>query len=314
MNLRVFVRLRDYGLIVCKERKHAVWPREVESRLSGPHHRIDKSEEELHLPDCIEDPIIELALHNGFLSTIEAQTCQDMFRSKKRLQIHWQERHGGWTATGLSQGRQLTKIHQGPEEDVGPIDLWDSLQERAHKAYEEKIRQSKETIEEEEEDDVNPWLSRTKWHKYLKKPNPKDMMASVAPPSTDPENPESYETVIWKAMIDVAQISQMTVSKAGVFVRMEAVRSEKHQTRRVQPWRQMIVFLVRTQKEHDWQSPPYKFTSEQFEKFDRLIEEAGRVIDGEAEHGDGDAEMSAVQEGCLDFCVELLNMEIECLP
>jgi hypothetical protein len=77
-------------------------------------------------------------------------------------------------------------------------------------------------------------------------------MASVAAPSTDPEKPEPYEAVIWKAMTDVARISQMTVSRAGVFVRMEAVRSEKHQTRytlleiywepeeiarRVQPWR-----------------------------------------------------------------------------
>ena len=152
---------------------------------------------------------------------------------------------------------------------------------------------------------MNPWLSRTKWHKYLRKPNP-----------NDPEKPEPYETVIWKAMTEVARISQMTVSKAGVFVRMEAVRSEKHQTRytpletywdpdeiarKVQPWRQMMVFFVRTQKEHDWQSPPYKFTPEQFEKFHRLIEEAGRVIDGETEAGDGAAGMSAIQVACLDF-------------
>jgi hypothetical protein len=160
----------------------------------------------------------------------------------------------------------------------------------------------------------------------LQKRNPKDMMASVAAPSTDPEKPEPYETVIWNAMAEVAQISQMTVSKAGVFVRMEAVRSEKHQTRympletywepeeikrRVQPWRQMMVFFVRTQKEHNWRSPPYKFTPEQFQKFDRMIEEAGRVIDGEVEQDDGETGMSPIQEACLDFCVELLNMEIE---
>jgi hypothetical protein len=35
------------------------------------------------------------------------------------------------------------------------------------------------------------------------------------------------------------------------------------------------------------------------------------VIDGEAESGDGDAGMSSIQAACLDFCVELLNMEIE---
>jgi hypothetical protein len=73
------------------------------------------------------------------------------------------------------------------------------LQDRADRVFEEKIQQSKEIIEEGEEDDVNPWLSRTKWHKYLKKPSPTDMIASVAAPSTDPEKPEPYETVIWKA-------------------------------------------------------------------------------------------------------------------
>jgi hypothetical protein len=149
------------------------------------------------------------------------------------------------------------------EDDERPADAWEDLQDRAHTAYEEQIRQSKETIEEGEEDDVNPWLSRTKWHTYLKKLKPEDMMAAVAPPSQDPEKPEPYETVIWKAMTDVARISQMTVSKAGVFVRMEAVRSEKHQTgytsletywdpdeiiRRVQPWRQMMVFFVRPER------------------------------------------------------------------
>jgi superfamily II DNA helicase RecQ len=373
-----FIVLREYGLIVCKACKYAVWPKEVERHLSGGHHRVQKKQrdqiiaevglwqglvmngEQLELPDYLPAPVPELALHDGLLCTVEPDICQGVFRSKKRLQIHLQQQHGGWTATGLSHGRPLTKhekqeadqrfekahakihcqrffgsrhgshfiriVHPGVEEDTGPKDLWESLQERAHKAYEEKIQQSKEIIEEGEEDDVNPWLSRTKWHKYLKKLKPEDMMAAVAPPSQDPEEPEPYETVIWKAMTDVAQISQMTVSKAGVFVRMEAVRSEKHQTRytpletywdpdeiarRVQPWRQMMVFFVRTQKEHDWKSPPYKFTPEQFEKFDRLIEEAGRVIAGEVGQGDGDAGMTAIQRACLDFCIELLNMEIE---
>ncbi len=90
---------------------------------------------------------------------------------------------------------------------------------------------ARKSFEEGEEDDVNPCLSRTKWHKYLKKPNPTDMIASVAAPSTDPDKPEPYETVIWKAMTNLAHISQITVSKAGVFVRMKGVRSEKHQTR-----------------------------------------------------------------------------------
>jgi hypothetical protein len=301
------------------------------------------SDEMLELPDQLEEAIPELALHDGMMCNINPNICQNVYQKDGALRKHWQDVHQ-WTITGRSRTGRISKDEQKraqgrfdeahkkvkcqrffvtrhgshfirveareqSENDEGPTDLWESLQERAHKAYEEKIRQSKETIEEGEEDDVNPWLSRTKWHKYLQKPNPKDMMASVAAPSADPEGPEPYETVIWKAITDVAQISQMTVSKAGVFVRMEAVRSEKHQTRympletywdpeeiarRVQPWRQMMLFFVRTQREHDWQSPSYKFTPEQFEKFDRMIEEAGRVIDGEVEQGDGETGMSAI--------------------
>lgn len=375
---QLFSRLQKYGLIVCKSCKYAVWPSEVDSHLSGPHHRIEKkqrqciqlevqswrglvtSEDELKLPEQIDEAIPELALHEGFLCRVEPHACQEVFQSKETLRKHWQRKHD-WTVTEGSRSGRRTKEQQEsaqkrfheaqqkvqcqrffvtrygshnikvageqqPEDDEGPTKAWQDLQDRAHEAYEEKIRQSKERIEEGEGDDVNPWLSRTKWHKYLKKPNPTDMIASVAAPSTDPEKPEPYETVIWKAMTEVAQISQMTVSKAGVFLRMEAVRSEKYQTRympletywdpeeinrRVQPWRQMMVFFVRTQKEHDWRSPPYKFTSEQFDKFDRMIEEAGRVIDGEVEQGEGETGMSAIQKACLDFCVELLNMEIE---
>lgn len=53
-------------------------------------------------------------------------------------------------------------------------------------------------------------------------------MAAVAPPGTDPEKPEPFEEAIWQAITDVARISQYTVSKAGVFMRIEAVRTEKH--------------------------------------------------------------------------------------
>ncbi|KIV98356.1 uncharacterized protein PV09_09802 [Verruconis gallopava] len=42
-----------------------------------------------------------------------------------------------------------------------------------------------------------------------------------------------------------------------------------------------------------------------------MIEEANRVIDGEAQYDGEKSRMSAIQKACLDFCVELLNMEIE---
>lgn len=60
-----------------------------------------------------------------------------------------------------------------------------------------------------------------------------------------------------------------------MFVRIEAIRTEQHQTRyqplqpyqheegikdRVRSWRQVLMFLARTHKRHDWASPKYRFT------------------------------------------------------
>jgi superfamily II DNA/RNA helicase len=374
---QLFSRLEAYGLIVCKECKYAVWPAEVDSHLSGPHHRIEKKnrrhiqqviqsweglitgEEDLKLPDRLRVPIPELALHDGFLCKVEPQVCQDVCHSKETLRKHWRTKHG-WTVTKGSRCGRTTKeqqetarrrfdeaheqvrcqrffgsrhgshyiqvIQRQTQEHDTAFDSWQRVKEEAEKKYEEMMQKSKELIEQGEDDDVNPWLSRTKWHTYLDRYNPEELMASVAAPSTDPEKPEPYEEAIWRAMTEVAQLSQNTVSKAGVFVRMEAVRTEKHQTRfmpletywdadavnrRVQPWRQMLMFFVRTQKEHDWRSPPYRFTAEQFDKFNRVIEEANHVIDGQPGQDDGCRDMNPIQKACLDFCVELLNMEIE---
>ena len=55
-----------------------------------------------------------------------------------------------------------------------------------------------------------------------------ELLASVEKPSSDPEKPEPVEEAIWKAMTDVAAISQETVSKSSVFIRMEAVRDQEH--------------------------------------------------------------------------------------
>jgi hypothetical protein len=78
----VFSRLREYGLIVCKSCRYAVWPAEVDSHLADPHHRVARedrqrireemqswqglatSEEMLELPDQLEEAILELGLYD----------------------------------------------------------------------------------------------------------------------------------------------------------------------------------------------------------------------------------------------------------
>lgn len=86
-------------------------------------------------------------------------------------------------------------------------------------------------------------------------------------------------------------------------MRMQAIRTEKYQNRyqplqpyldeesikdRVRPWQQILMFFIRTQREHDWNSPEYKFTRSQEEAFIRLMNEAERVVGGEDGSGTED--------------------------
>lgn len=45
------------------------------------------------------------------------------------------------------------------------------------------------------------------------------------------------------------------------------------------------MFFVRTQREHEWRSPSYKFTERQFRKFEQMIEAVEQVV-GEEESQD----------------------------
>jgi hypothetical protein len=107
----VFVRLREYGLIVCKSCRYSVWPAEVDSHLAGPHHRMAKkdrqrireeiqswqglatSDEMLELPDQLEEAIPELALHDGMMYNINPNICQNVYQKDGALRKHWQDIH-----------------------------------------------------------------------------------------------------------------------------------------------------------------------------------------------------------------------------
>jgi hypothetical protein len=91
------------------------------------------------------------------------------------------------------------------------------------------------------------------------------------------------------------------IERVGVFMRLEAIRTEKHQTRfqplqpymdkdaivrHTRPWQQVLMFFARTQKEHAWKSPGYKFTRQQQEAWKALISKAEAAAAGEAEEDD----------------------------
>jgi hypothetical protein len=142
---------------------------------------------------------------------------------------------------------------------------------------------------------------------------------------------------------------------------LEAIRTEKHQTRyqllqpyidenlinkHVRPWQQMLIFFARTQREHAWNSPKYRFTRRQREAWEALVEEAERSVhraeeqEGEeteidevedemmaddvdetidkteaeentTAEGIGEPEaLSSIQKACLEFCIALLSQSI----
>jgi hypothetical protein len=85
-------------------------------------------------------------------------------------------------------------------------------------------------IEEGETDEVNKWVDRTKWNRYLKGYEHEALLDLIE----KPEEEEEVEDVIWTAIAGLAKFCQKTVArKAGLFVRFEAIRSKKHQTRYV---------------------------------------------------------------------------------
>ena len=168
---------------------------------------------------------------------------------------------------------------------------------------------------------------------------------------------EPVEAAMWAAMEGLARFSQQSViHRIGVFVRLEAIRTEKHQTlfqplqpymdeasiiRHARPWQQILMFFARTQREHIWQSPTYRFTRRQQAAWDAFVQAArgsrgddeGDIdevdemdIDEVEEEGedtqleaqsDTQSEapsetptMTPIQQACLEFCITLLDQSV----
>ncbi|KAG9385482.1 RecQ Superfamily II DNA helicase [Pyrenophora tritici-repentis] len=201
------------------------------------------------------------------------------------------------------------------------------------------------TIQEGERDEVNPWLERTQWLPYLVGMERPDLLACIEEPVAEPDarqeqQAEPVEAAIWAAMDGLARFSQASIiDRIGVFIRLEAIRTEMHQTRfqplqpymdkdaivkHTRPWQQMLMFFARTQKEHAWKSPKYRGDEEDEaedmdEEREELDEEMMDDIDesievAEEEPGQGEGpepkKLSKIQKACLEFCIALLNHRI----
>ncbi|KAK3077427.1 hypothetical protein LTS18_010292, partial [Coniosporium uncinatum] len=203
----------------------------------------------------------------------------------------------------ICHGRQYFAIRptsgdQSDRPEPVPTDKgarWAEIQAKVEKRLAEMRQKAQDTIREGEKNEVNPWLERTSWQDYLKNLERPDLLACIEEPIVDEgqsaqnmvnqgQNMASdgedaavgwgaIEVEIWKAMGGMIRFSQESVTeRVGVFVRLEAIRTEKHQTRfqplqpymdehafakHTQPWRQMVMFFARAQREHEWASPKY---------------------------------------------------------
>ncbi len=128
---------------------------------------------------------------------------------------------------------------------------------------------------------------------------------------------------------------------------MEAIRTEKHQTRYQplqpymnvkglmnysRPWKQILMFMVRTKRAHDWVSPKYKFNKALRGMWKRLFRVAKEVVRKKNEQNsdeeeeaesveesnnssqdpdeDNKPELTIIQKACLNFCLALLDDRI----
>ena len=266
---------------------------------------------------------------DGLLCQFEPASCHHICRDLKTLKKHWRKvhhwslanKHGGsgkkknsriqrrvHEATKTVQCQRFFISHHGSQyfevrppvegqpdaQEPIPTDddaLWMQLCNKVTRKWAEVEKKVQITIQEGEKNEVNPWLERTQWHKYLIELERPDLLECIEEPNIDPKKEEEpMEAVIWEAMDGLARFSQASViDRIGVFVRLEAIRTEKHQTRyqplqpymdeksiveHARPWKQILMFFARTQRQHEWNSPKYRFTCQQREAWEALTEEA----------------------------------------
>jgi hypothetical protein len=193
-------------------------------------------------------------------------------------------------------------IDEKEDSDPIPTTPRSRIWEQASQQYAEYEKKAAEWIQQGHVDEANPWLRRTGWVSYLDSFSSTQLLEYIDMPTMDDamdpspiaDPNECAIQAIWTAMGQVGQISQQSVIHTGVFVRMEAIRTERHQTRyqpleayqdpetvieRVRPWQQMLMFFWRTQDSaSNKRHPPYRFTRRQQAAWDQLVQMARPII------------------------------------
>ncbi len=183
--------------------------------------------------------------------------------------------------------------------------------------------------------EVNQWLEWAGWDKYLANVKVNKLLDCVA---ASDEETEQELWMIWQGMDRMVQECQNTVvSWAELYIWFKAIQTEKHQTwytslkgymdckavvKHAQLWKQILMFIGRTQGEQEWRKPKYKLKKEQKKAWKHLWQVAGteymwsqRVIDKKSreefdDHLEQDKpQLNELLHTCLDFCFTLLQKQ-----
>jgi RecQ family ATP-dependent DNA helicase len=282
--------------------------------------------------------------HRGQPNKVHARRVKMM---PWRQNIHCQQFFAGGRHSGFFEVRQprLQESSQQPHsQSESNFDAFSQFIERGEQRLAEARRALSGTIGDGEADEINQWLERTRWTIKLRKLERADLMACIAEPDG---TEEPIHTAIWGAMEELIKIAQDTVKlKAGIFLRMEAIRAEKNQRRyrplqpyrsektlhdNVRPWQNILMFFARTRDRRKWKRLRWKFTQQQ-ERAWKTLEicatrsASGRISDSERERDEGgqasDLEQSqsstdttkrsltSLQKACLQFCISLLDQKV----
>ena len=161
-------------------------------------------------------------------------------------------------------GSQYFVVGQPIVEEASPrqtqriVPVWEQADQMMDHAWQKADEKAARIVAKGEVNEVNSWLKRTGWHRYLVGLNREKMSQSIARPD---ENDEFVAGRMWRIMEGMARHCQQTIiSRVGHFVRMKTIRTEQHQTKYhplqpyqnsksfgdyVRAWQQMLMFFAR---------------------------------------------------------------------
>ncbi|KAF2741676.1 hypothetical protein M011DRAFT_497939 [Sporormia fimetaria CBS 119925] len=303
-----FEHLAEYAVAVYQECRYAVWPDQIEGLLQKQYQTsYEEAREvskgiyswaglirygsELELPKCIAAPSHQKdeAPNPGWMCQLDPSRCRELLRSEKGIKKHWRVRHEYSVATKRGRPTQVIQkdIERRTDKGCKAVHcqrLFVQGQGSQYFEVQEPVGSNPEPVPVDGETAwaqvgeqmAMAWETRTQWLPYLVGMERPNLLACIEEPVTDPdarkdEEAETVQAAIWAAMDGLVRFSQASViDRIGVFVRLEAIRTEKHQTRfqplqpymdkdavvkHTRPWQQMLMFFARTQRERAWKSP-----------------------------------------------------------